>query len=326
MMYRSLFYGGIWGAVILCCSMAAGNKNHPVMYQPVCDTSSLLNDGAFHKGLILEGTNTSAVRRDAFIFPYGGDGTQVQWGLAEWGSRFPLAASKKTVTGKKTVYAAKGKKIIFEQDITNRQITMDVTASEEYTAPRREGEEWPHLLLGQTFTSKPALKDLEGLVLKFTGRVTKAVLRMKKNEFDPELHSAQFQLYITVQDLNPASPNHGDFFWFGIPFYDYRYKTISQFAAQDQGKSDASGKFIYSMGSADFMNGSFHSGAWITIQKDILPMMKNAVQLAKQRGYLKGSAFEDLGLSSMNLGWEVPGTLDVGFQFKGFDVLKLVRR
>jgi len=28
----------------------------------------------------------------------------------------------------------------------------------------------------------------------------------------------------------------------------------------------------------------------------------------------------------MNLGWEVPGTLDVGFEFKGFDVLKLVRR
>ncbi len=323
-MYSNLFYVGVCAMVMLCCSTATVTPKPPGRHQ--ADTSSLLNDAAFSKGLVLEGTNTSAARRDVFIFPYGGHATQVQWGLAEWGSRYPLVASKKTATGKKAVYAAKGKKIIFEKGTGSRHIIMDVAASEEYNTPRREGAEWPHLLLGQTFTRKPFLKDLEGLVLKFTGRLTKAVLRMPQNAFDQGLHTAQFQLFITVQDLNPASPSHGDFFWFGIPFYDYRYKTIKRFAAQDLGKSDASGKFIYSMGSADFMNGSFHSGTWITIEKDILPMMKNAVELAKQRGYLKGSVFEDLGLSSMNLGWEVPGTLDVGFEFKGFDVLKLVRR
>ncbi|MCF3111303.1 hypothetical protein LL912_21125 [Niabella sp. CC-SYL272] len=326
MMYGNLFYAGIWGMVILFCSTAAITQKPSGKYQAICDTSSLLDDAAFSKGLVLEGTNTSTVRRDVFIFPYGRHARQVQWGLAEWGSRYPLRAFKKNTTGKKAVYAARGKKIIFEKCAGSRHITMEVAASEEYNAPRREGVEWPHLLLGQTFSGKPFLKDLEGLVLKFSGRLTKAVLRMPQNEFDRGLHTAQFQLFITVENLNPASPGHGDFFWFGIPFYDYRYKTIQRFAAQDLGKSDASGKFIYSMGSMDFMNGSFHSGQWITVEKDILPMMKNAVELAKQRGYLNGSAFEDLGLSSMNLGWEVPGTLDVGFEFKGFDVLKRVRR
>jgi len=311
--------------LLLYCTTANAGNGDSILRYGVSDTLSLLQDGYFKRGLVLEGTNSGAAGRDRFIFPYGGDGSQVQWGLAEWGSRFKLADTKRSVRGKEMIYAAKGKKIAFEQPAGSYRITMDVTASAEYAASRKEGEGWPHMLLGQTFTEKPYLKDLEGLILKFSGRLTKAALRMKKGEFDPALHTAQFQLFITVQDLDPDSPSKGDFFWFGIPFYDYRYKDIKMFAAQDQGKEDASGKFIYCMGSTDFMKGSFHSGAWITVDKDIYPMIKNAVTLAKQRGYLTGSSFENLQLSSMNLGWEVPGTLDVGFEFRNFDLLKVIR-
>lgn len=41
---------------------------------------------------------------------------------------------------------------------------------------------------------------------------------------------------------------------------------------------------------------------------------------AKERLYLTGSSIEDPGISGMNPGWEVPGTFDAGFEFKGFDL------
>ncbi|SDD57824.1 hypothetical protein SAMN04487894_110175 [Niabella drilacis] len=323
-MYKVIFCVLLPGMLLF--SMAVkGSIRDAIVRLPVSDTLLLLGDSAFEKGLVLKGTNTNAVCRDRFIFPFGENNGRAQWELAEWGSRFQLAGIKRRIHRKRIIYATRGKKIAFEKPAGNCRVAMNVTASDEYPVPRKAGEDWAHLLVEQTFTKKPYLKDLEALIFKFSGRLTKAVLRMKKKDFDPGLHTAQFQLFITVQDLNPASPNHGDFLWFGIPFYDYRYKDIRMYAAQDLGKSDATGKFIYSMGSADFMKGSFHSGAWITIYKDILPMMKDAVKLAKQRGYLKGSAIEDLGVSSMNLGWEVPGTLDVGFEFKGLDLLGVLR-
>lgn len=304
---------------------AKKNRTAIMVPQPDSDTSSLLQDARFQNGFLLTGTNTSAVRNDQFIFPFGGTPSEVRWGLAEWGSRYKLAGVKKKVHAGKIIYSNKGKCVVFERLGNSNKITMDVTASDEYTMPRRNGQDWAHLLLGQEIKDKPYLKNLEGLILQISGRLTKSVLQMKEAEFDKGLHTAQFQLFITVQDLNPVSSQYGDLFWFGIPFYDYRYKDIERYAAQDLGKADASGKFIYNMGSADFMKGSFHNGEWISIEKDIYPMLKDAVKIAKERGYLTGSAFEDLGLSSLNIGWEVPGTLDVGFEFKNFDVLKVLK-
>ena len=48
----------------------------------------------------------------------------------------------------------------------------------------------------------------------------------------------------------------------------------------------------------------------------IYPFIKNAFETCKKNGYMDGSHFNDLAISSMNVGWEVPGTFDCGILFE----------
>lgn len=317
-MKRAILY---WSGVILvwtagaCSSAKEPETTRDETIQ--LDTLSILGDPFFEGGLVLKRAEGPS---PGTIYPFGKGAGPAIWEMAEWGTKYELSEANKTENGNRIGYANEGKTLSFERLAGSIQVNMDVITSREYGAPRQQNQAWPHLLIEQEFPQKPYLKDLEGLILRFTGRLTMAEMKMSESEFDPGLHTAQFQLFITVQDLNPNSAHYGDYLWFGIPFYDYRNEILSVYAAQDVGKGDATGKFIYSAGSADFMEGTFHSGDWITVEQDIRPLITKALDLAKQRGYLTGSFFEDFRLSGMNLGWEVPGTFDVGFEFKDFDL------
>ncbi len=290
---------------------ATGN---PVVRQ---DTVSILGDPAFAGGLALKraGGPPAGVLR-----PFGPGATTAIWELAEWGSGHMLSEADRTEQGDWRRYANAGKKIEFMAVDGGVSTVMDVYASAEYDHPRKPGQPWPHLLVEQSFPDKPLLSAIDGVMLSFEGKLGFARSRMAQGEYDAGLHAAQFQLFITVQDLDTASARHGDYLWFGIPFYDSRYEQSEVYAAQDVGKDDATGKFIYSMASADFMSGTFHSGDWIRIEKDILPNILNAFALAQDRGYLTGTTIDGFGLTGMNLGWEVPGTFDVRFEIKEFDL------
>ncbi|GGG90604.1 hypothetical protein GCM10007415_26440 [Parapedobacter pyrenivorans] len=301
-----------------CATETPAQQTHAPL--PSQDTASLIGDRLFERGLTLkraQGPSAGTIR------PFGDSAQPAVWELAEWGSKFELSDDDKTTEGDCVVYRNDGKAITFGRQSDGMHLSMDVITSTEYKAPRQQNQAWPHLLVEQAFPEKLYLKDLKGLLLKFNGRLTKAEMKMPESAFNPGLHTAQFQLFITIQDLNPNSAYYGDYLWFGIPFYDYRYEQIPLYAAQDVGKGDATGKFIYSLATADYMTGTFHGGNWIEVEKDIYPKITEALELAKKRGYLTGSFFDDFQISGMNLGWEVPGTFDAGFEFKDFDLLAI---
>lgn len=285
------------------------------------DTISLIKDPKFERGLSLKRANPDQSSAGV-IRPFGGGGSPI-WEIAEWGSDYFLSESDKTDTPDAVVYSNTGKRIQFSRDGDGTKITMDVFTSAEYDRPRQQNEAWPHLLVEQSFSDKPLLKDLKGLILKFQSKLDFAEMKMSRDDFDPGLHSAQFQLFITVQNLNPNSAYYGDYLWFGVPFYDFRHEVLDVYAAQDVGKGDATGKFIYSLGSEDYMEGTFHHKEWVSIEKDIYPLIVNALEIANERGYLTGSFFDEFRISGMNLGWEVPGTFDAGFTFKGLELLAI---
>lgn len=283
------------------------------------DTISLLEDPGFKQGLILLRADQLLAGR---IYPYKNQLGKLEpiWKLAEWGTDFYLTAADKKSYGKRVGYANSGKRITFKRRKNGISFAMDVIASREYKSARKAGESWPHLLIEQSFSKPTKIEKLKMLMLQFAGRLTKSQFRMVKAEFDPVLHTAQFQLFLVVQDLNPMSAGYRDYIWVGIPFYDYRKRMIPEYAAQDLGKDDATGKFVYCAASAEFMKGSFADGGYISISKDIYPIVLRALEMAKARGYLTKSTMEDFHLAGMNIGWEVPGTLDVGFECKYFDL------
>lgn len=299
-------------------------KSADTLNETNVDTVSILGDPDFANGLSLKGTNSENSPTGKFLYPFGKAQVNTSWELAEWGSKYQLSQDIMTTEGSAKVYRDPGKMISFEKQGEDHHIKMGITTSNEYDAPRRAGEPWPHLLLEQAFSSKPKLLDIKSLMLNFEGRLADIEMKMPESAFDPGLHAAQFQLFITVQDLNPQSARYGDYFWFGIPFYDSRYRQAEVYAAKDIGKDDATGKFIYSLASRDFMEGSFHDKQWITINKDLYPAIIKALSIARERGYLAQSSDADLQISGMNIGWEVPGTFDAVFEFKVFD-LSIVR-
>lgn len=286
------------------------------------DTISLIQDPLFERGLSLKRADPNQPSAGV-IHPFGSSAEAPLWELAEWATKFYLTENDKRTSNGTVSYSNAGKRLQFNKSEDGLEITMEVITSEEYERPRQQNEAWPHLLIEQTFPEKPLLKDLSKLILKFEGKLNFAEMKMSEAAFDPGLHAAQFQLFLTVQNRNPNSAYYGDFLWFGIPFYDFRHKVQEVYAAQDVGKGDATGKFIYSLGNRDYMEGTFHDQEWIQIEKDLYPLILNALEVAKDRGYLTGTFFEEFSLSGMNLGWEVPGTFDASFSFKGLELLAI---
>jgi hypothetical protein len=100
-----------------------------------------------------------------------------------------------------------------------------------------------------------------------------------------------------------------------VPLYDDRYEFARRFIAQDIAEPAA--KMIYDPGALVFTWQSPNNGQWVTIDTDILPVIKDALTAAWDKGYLKDSKdLSDYSLTSMNLGWEVTGLSDVKIQLK----------
>lgn len=288
--------------------------------EEVAGMKPLIEDFTFRKGLSLRGNDSFDPDRGGIIFPFHEKQGDPVWQLAEWGSDFLLSQNDLMVKDGMKTFRNKGKSITFQKSDGITRVQMEVKASEEYIHPRKEGDPWPHLLLEQEFLTKPKLTDMDRFVLIFEGRLMYCDSRMDEDEFDSSLHTAQYQMFLTIQNLNKESAGYGDYLWFGIPFYDDRYIVIPHYAAKDGGKEDATGKFIYSLSSDEFTEKGFHTGEWIRIEKDLKPFIKEAVLYAQDRGYLKSSDLDDFRVSGMNIGWEVPGTFDCGFEFRRLDL------
>jgi hypothetical protein len=133
-------------------------------------------------------------------------------------------------------------------------------------------------------------------------------------DYSPGLHAAQFQIFFSVQNLNRQSPGYGKYLWFGIPIYDDRHRVVPGHKAQDTGGTSM---FIYSLAGEVFSTKSAHDREWITLDKDLLPLMREGLEYAWGRNFLKESqALADYRIAGMNIGWEVPGTFDVDLQIR----------
>lgn len=75
--------------------------------------------------------------------------------------------------------------------------------------------------------------------------------------------------------------------------------------------------YIFTVGGNEFTTLSLHDREWITIDKDLLPFMREGLQDAWQAGFLKDSqSLDDCHITGMNLGWKVPGIFDVEMQYR----------
>jgi hypothetical protein len=198
---------------------------------------------------------------------------------------------------------------------------LELRAKAEYdTRIRSYGDGWPHLLVEQDAIQLYSLGELNQIQFDISLRLLFCTNHMTNDQFDPRLHTAQFQLFFIVKNINAASEECGGYYWFGVPFYDCRYDIPPAYRAKDAGQDDATGRFIYTVdGKAAGMT-SLKEGQWITLRLDLLPHITDGLQEAVRRGYLGSSNPADYVVANMNLGWEVPGTFDVAMQVKNLNI------
>lgn len=274
----------------------------------------LIQDNHFRRGFILWEPKPGQHVRYGELKGLETDGKPI-WGLSQWSSRFPL--DQKTATASRgTIACSNSAKAVILG--TTRSKAADLvfaanSAMEYGPKARGAGDPWVHLLAEQEFEPPAPLTGLSAAKLHVEARLFRS-RNLHQGDYSPDVHAAQFQIFFTVQNRNRQSPGYGDLLWFGIPIYDNRDRFPKEFKAQDFG---GTAKFIFTPGGKTFTSKSTHDGGWITIEKDLLPLLREALETAWARGFLKESKdYNDYHIGGMNLGWELPGTFDVSMQIR----------
>jgi hypothetical protein len=301
-------------------------KAHTVIYLFLCASlysilvsasateRELIRDNHFQSGFILWKTEPGQHLSYGELKGFDTNAAPV-WGLSQWSSKFPLDPS----TAMRGAYslscsnAAKGIALT-----KNAGLAMAVNTLPEYGPKARTASDpWVHLLVEQEFEPPASLAKITSAKLHVEARLQRS-RNLHSGDYTPDVHAAQFQIFFTVQNRNHQSSGYGDLLWFGVPIYDNRDRFPKAFKAQDFG---GTAKFIFTPGGETFTSQSTHDGKWVVIDKDLLPLMREALETAWMRGFLKGSKdFNDFAIGGMNMGWELPGTFDVEMQVRGLSL------
>ena len=238
------------------------------------------------------------------------------WDLAQWSSKFPLAVApaQRQTNGALCFTNAAKQVVVGKRGCVEADLVLGVNASGEYgNRARQEGEPWVHLLVQQEIGEPPSLADLVAARFHIAARLLRS-RAVKTPDYSPSRHAAQFQVFFTVQNRNRQSPGFGRLLWIGIPLYDDRQRIPVGHASKDTAGSEM---FIFTPAGSIFTSASAHDGGWLTVDKDILPLMREALETAWARGFLTESrALADYRITGLNLGWEVPGIFDVEMQVR----------
>jgi hypothetical protein len=235
------------------------------------------------------------------------------WQMCQWYSKYDLAGAQAVKHPDNSIaYSNQGKKIVRYAD---GSLLLDITTSTEYEHPRRDEENWPHLLIQQDFPEMPVIGKVEHLNFSIQLQIVKCENKMEVGDFNANLHTAQSPFYFILRNNNKASEDYNASMWFGIPSFDYRYTGMSE--TESISWDTGTGMYIYNVPQKLIWgNISFQDEQWHKAEVDILPLIIKAVSAMKTRGLFQSTRLSDLVLTGMNFGWEVPGTFDAAIVVK----------
>ena len=258
------------------------------------------------------------------IKPQGASG-EPAWGLAQWYSHFDLGDAKHEVLVSGSSRFFDGAKAVTfgSPGSQDEDAIFAVDGHKEYGehAPEK-GDAWVHLLMEQELKHHPILPALHAVPFRIEYRLLKSQA-FHVAGWDDQRHTAQFLLYITIQNGNHDSKGAGDYLWFGVPMYDARSDLPKAYAARDitTAKKAGTGKYIYVPGGEQYTTKPAKDGDWVSIDKDLLPLMRDSLEAAWRAGFLQDSHRpDDYQLGGMNFGWEVTGPVDAAMQVRGLSL------
>lgn len=313
--------------LFLSIALTACHSSETIPETTKIKTIELLSDSDFSGGFEISPADADPQPDNryplSYNLEYSSSDESISWLLSQHGCRYGLA-DKYAIDGETVQYIDGNyyiedvaKKLVINP--ADKEITFTMNTSLEYLTARKDKEGWPHLLVEQGFTSQEELVNLEGLVLNLDITLEKSKLMMTDEEYNASLHTAQFIMYIIVR--TNSALDGGSFMWFGIPLYDARYNFIQEAGMIDAGTSGNTGMFIYHLPSIDSLPNGLNIGVYNNVNMDLLPYMQRALSLAHSQGVLLNTEVENLYLTGMNIGWEVPGTYDISIKIANLSII-----
>ncbi len=286
------------------------------------ESTSLFEDLSWTHGVRLSAVDSSLRPVEIkTILAYSDEGAPC-WRLAQWGTRFNLASAEEEYAKGIRSLSNPGKTVtVFPGGLPKEGVLLAVNGGAEYGGKlRRRGEAWPHLLIEQQMKSAVFLDTLETLNFNVAFKVAYCRLASKET-VDPALHTAHITAFWVIRNANKSSDDFNDMIWFGLPLFDARYSIPRGHQAVDQGKADASGKFICTIDGTRFFPDGVKTGEWQKLSCDMLPLVHEALSISQKKGFLTKSSFEDFSVTSFNLGWEVPGPYDCAIHLRNLSLV-----
>ena len=248
------------------------------------------------------------------------------WKLAQHHSKFDLSRPETTTATASEARAATPGLAVARTKTADGAVALrlEVAADAEYDAPRRADQNWLHLLLQRDFPpqERVSFADVESLVFTCDAQILRCERAMSDAEFDVDLHTTQASVYFAISNDDPESPDFRDYIWFGVSFFDDRYEIQTDYVAVDgDPKTIGTGKLIYRLGEQrtidDILGGVNPFGKKpVRIEIDLARYLGDALQAAKERGFLTETRVEQMKMGHFNFGWETPGTYRAALEIK----------
>lgn len=279
----------------------------------------ILKDNKFEKGFGAMGLTSTEGYKVGKVLDISGKG-EYDWLLAQWATRHSLADEmQKTEKNGEVLFENAAKTVAVTPG--KGKIRLSADAGAEYAEPRKNGEDWIHLLIEQVFKGEQRVpfSEMKKLIMELKFKIAKCKNEMTESEYNPSLHAAQVAWFITVE--NPESKEvtpegRPDYMWFGLSVFDNRSDGMDDNYALDFGTK----KLIYSIGKEKTIGERVEVGKTYTLRYDVLPEIKKAFDIAKENGFLEGAEFDKMQIGSMNLGWKLPGIFAAELDIDGISI------
>lgn len=283
----------------------------------------ILQDICFEHEFGLKGLSSALTAHQVFDYLSWKDSKKpYHWTIAEWASKHLLKDEKSIkVEGNAISFFNESKNVTIYPG--KGQIDLFTDTRKEYEKPRGGSDPWIHLLLEQAIPMEKRimLDKLSSLYMELEFEVSKCDKYMSDEEYDPNVHAGQISWYLTVENCDCKEldfEGRPDYLWFGLPLYDNRFdKSEGTKIFLDYGTQ----KVIYGKDRDDYLPKQVEIGKTYRLFVDVLPEIKIAFEKAKELGWLKGAKFSSMAIGSTNIGWEIPGTFDVGFKIKKISII-----
>ena len=300
---------------------------------------SLLSDSSFKNGFGLFSPETTTAHVEDRLIDYNGEAEtdfynpeadhSYYWTMCQWWTPYNFVNATYSKNGDTHIYENESRRLEVNpnEGSLHMELNADMEYEEKFGGPRDPTASWSHFLIQQNFPSElvKSPSTFEDLYVEMDVTIEESTYLGEGQPLGAEC--AQLLFYFCLFNRVPADSNpeevgvNGTGMWFGVPIYDSRYDYVDRYIGGDTGFVGSTNRMIYSIPSQSYMGrGPVEMNHTYKIRIDVLDLLKEAFIYGVKNDYLPNCLWNNLYLTYMNFGWELPGQYKVSSTLSNLDI------